>query len=161
VRTAAPIGEKPHNLADAPERWDGQWVYAGGALTAKIHDASNGVLSIAWIETEGPAFTCKTARVHVRDSGPWTYASLREDGDEKDGYLWARVRLSDRTLIAWMPDAGRFRQLVADGALPGATNRHEVTLGELAPRHYELLRNTSNPPPFVWDEPLIFIRSSE
>jgi len=160
VRSPRPIGEKPTNLADRQDRWAGTWLHSDGSIQVGVEDASNGVLRLAWIDSQGGGdFTCRTARLYLRDSGPWTYASLREVGAEpEDGYVFGRVMHRGKTILAWMPDYDRFRELVNSGVLPGTTGANSVVLGELVPAHYERLRSDSNGVLFVWDSPLIFQR---
>ena len=162
VYTSRPIGDRPLNIADNKEAWEGAWLHSDGAITVKVVDGSNGVLRVGWVEKEEEGLKYESADVYLREHGKWKFASMRPAGEaETNRYLWARIGGRGSQMLLWPPDPGKFRRLVLNGSLPGSTNGSNVVLGPLGSNHLDLIASETNGVLFVWDEPLVLFKLSK
>ena len=156
VRVATPLGETPVALAAA--EWDGMWVNQQGTLFIKVVDAANGRLQLAWPKDEANRLSLESTEVVLRQSGDWTFASLKMNPEDKL-YIWARIKKDEYGIVIWLPDPKKFAGLVREGRLPGkADEKDNVVLGELTPAHMKLITSGEKGILLKWENPLILIR---
>ncbi len=173
VYTSKPIGEKPKNLIHEVAEWEGTWINSKGeAFQVKVKDPANGVLQTVGIEEKENKPTLKEYKIHLRESGKWCFASIKLDeftGEkitdekfkDKEFYFWARISKEDRQVIFWAPDADKFKELVKNGNLPGKIEGNETYLGDLEPKHMELITSSSNGVLLDWENPAVFTKMSK
>lgn len=162
VYSPVPVGDKPTNIEDTSEEWQGTWVHPAGALYIKVMDAANGVLKVAWIDDRQGDLVLDTASVFLRDGGGWTFASIMPGGATDDTpYLWGRIEMGKRLAIFWMPDVDKFEALVREGKIPGEVEGNDVVLGRLTSSHLELIASETSGVLFDWEEPLVLMKSGE
>jgi len=163
VYTSKPIGEKPKNLIHEVAEWEGTWINSkGDAYQVKVKDPANGVLQAAGIEEKENKLELKEYTIHLRESGKWCFASSRVDEvKDKELYSWARISKEDRQVIFWAPDVNKFKELVKKGQLPGKLEENAVLLGELGPKHMELITSGSNGVLLDWENPTVFTKMSK
>ena len=155
VITEQPMGEKP--LAVTADDWEGTWIHPEATGRIKVVDPEKGLLRVAWLE-EGSS-DLESARVHLRESGSWIFASVKDEGSsESVRYFWARVKQENGQIVVWDPSVKRFKQLVEEGKLPGVIKNGSVILGDLKPEHYVLITSGAEGVLFDWDEPGVIMR---
>jgi hypothetical protein len=158
VFTTQPIGETPWNIAANADAWEGTWNHAEGAIRVVVVDGSNGLIRIGWVEKSGKKLKCESGVVYLREAGEWAFANFQGDEwDEKDRYLWGRIERKDRVALVWGPVVDKFRQLVAEGRLPGVTN----VLSALSSNHLQLITSESEGFLFNWAEPMVFWKTAD
>lgn len=150
---------EPIGLTAAPldlEQWEGSWMAQGPdggdlmEVSLTVVNESEGELDVNWTESEKN----QTARVYLRQSGEWLFASTREEDD--DEYVWARVTKSDDAIFFWMPDVEQFKKFVEQGKLPGEAE--PLVLGTLEAAHYAFLNSSEAGVPFAWAKPGVLFR---
>jgi len=159
-----PIGEDPIKL-DAAD-WDGTWIGSDAALVIRVKDGENGILQIAWIETEGEQFIMKTGTAYVRQSSGQTLISLRDEETTTTRYLWGVLSRTDEQMVVLAPNPDKFAALLESGRLPGRidpcsndkTADCDVYLESLEPLHLELILSEEEGFLFDWSEPLVLRR---
>lgn len=169
VYTPKPIGEKPKNLTQEIAEWEGDWSNPeGDTFKIKVADPEKGILQVAGIETKDKGFELKKLTVYLRESGGWSFASVKNDeieggGDAraKDLYVWARISRDGRQLIYWQPSGEKFTELVKNGLLPGKIEDKSVLLGELETKHMEAITSGSNGVLFDWETPTVLRKISK
>ena len=165
-----PVGDKPLNIQAERDAWEGVWLMDGQIpVTVKVFDGSNGVLQVGWIQDDDDGnMELKTAAVHLREGGGWTFATLIPVGYEDDIFLWGRMVRNERQCVVWLPSVGRIRSLVDKGLLPGddgespdGTSKPGVELGTLGPDHLKLLTSDTHGVLFDWEPPFVFNKVGE
>jgi len=155
VGSEQPMGLEPASIVT--EEWDGNWVYPGGSVTVKVADQEQGLVDVAWIDTQDDDMRIKSFRVVLKRAGEWLFGSIEAD-EKNDVWLWARIDSDPRQIIFWTPDPNAFKQLVRSGKLPGRIDGDDVTLGTLQPAHFDIITGEQSGSLFVWDEPMVFMR---
>ncbi|MBI3917065.1 MAG: hypothetical protein HY322_08670 [Betaproteobacteria bacterium] len=68
-------------------------------------------------------------------------------------------------VVIWVPEAGKFGRLVADGIFPGELQGtgsslfgSDVHLGNLTPEHMVIITSEKHGVLFLWDRPLMYRR---
>jgi len=159
VYVPAPIGERPLDIEPEKQEWAGNWFHRDGAITVQVVDGPKGVLRLGWIEEVNDKLELKLMEVFLRDSGGWTYASVRDpDAKGEELYVWARLEKLKGSVTLWFPNARSFRDLVNAGKLPGTVKGNNVHLGELQASHLDALRTGQLGVPFEWESPAVFFR---
>ncbi len=149
VLSDKPIGELAFETPE--ETWNGVWMHSEGVVTIEVTNEKAGELTIAWVERQ----KLESYSVHMRRINSTIVGNIK--GPEGH-YIWARMKIDDRQIIAWLPNIDQFRQLVSDKKLPGiAPKKGDVILKDLNRDHNKLLVET-NSPLFNWSEPLILTR---
>lgn len=157
VYTRQPVGEKPMSLTATVEEWEGTWLVSDGAVTVKVKDASQGVLSIGWFEEQGNTLKQHTEDVYLRDAGDWSFASLR-DQDKPGLYVWGRIKKNNRQIFVWSPDSQKLSELVKAGTLPGTMQEGDLLLGNLGARELQILSSETHGVLFEWSDPLVLTK---
>jgi len=90
-----------------------------------------------------------------------TDAIVDPDSEMLGLHLWARARREEEQLVLWAPVPSTFRELVAEGVLPGDENeRNDIVLESLGEEALATLQGERAADLFVWDEPFALIRIS-
>jgi hypothetical protein len=156
VYTKAPVGESVVPLDAA--KWDGTWYHGKGTMELEVVDAARGVVALAWIEKKQGVVTLQQREMEVRKSGAWVFGSI-EDPKRPGHFTWARLKAREDEIIAWMPDAKKFADLVKSGVLPGRVEeKGDVVLGALAPAHMRAITSGRHGIPLHWEEPVVLMR---
>ncbi len=162
VMSQRPVGDKPVVLDKAG--WDGVWMTPQGApVMMKVKDGEKGVLKIAWIEDDKD-MTYKSYDVILLSSGRWQFANILDEenkGAKPRGYLFAKIKKEKDNIIIWLPSAEKFSDLVKKRILPGEAAKETVILGELGPQHMKTIMSEEKGVLFDWENPFIFIKTTE
>ncbi|MEE4216345.1 MAG: hypothetical protein V2I48_01950 [Xanthomonadales bacterium] len=163
VYVSSPLGDKPVVL-DAG--WAGVWLTDDGVMESSLVDGEQGLLQLAAIETGPAGPSLETAVVTLREKDGVFYAHVRDDETE-NLYHWAIVaRKSDRLIMAWYPEAKKFKSLISENKFPGSFQKpgdehnDNVILGELKPEHLEMINDPASGL-IDWKNPAVMIRVSE
>lgn len=155
-----PMGRQPADLSHVTDEWEGTWLGRDGAVTVHVADASNGLVRIAWHETRGGELQSDTADLIVREACSGLYVSVAsEDFRDPQLYTWARIKVDDGIALVWPPDVDAFAALVADAALPGATNSQGVVLEKLSDGGLETICSRERTL-LRWDAPIVFWKAA-
>lgn len=160
VYTHRPVGLTATDITAEAAEWEGTWVHPEGAFSVLVEDGSNGLIQAAWVERGGGALKHKSATVHLRDAGGWTFASAQAE-NEDDLYVWGRIEKEKRSALIWLPDVAKFKALIESGTLPGVTNGSNVILGDLSTNDFDNICSDSKQVLFDWDKPLVLWKTSE
>jgi len=158
VTSTAPLGDGPHVVR--AEDWDGTWLLGNGATcTVRVVDGEAGVLEAVVVADENGQLESHTLKVHLRDHGDWTFASIQGLIGE-DAYVWSRLYRDDEQVILWAPDAEHFADLVAVGELPGQVqgDGDDVELQPLRAEQLSSLQGGLDRGLFKWEQPIAMIR---
>ena len=163
VYSPVPVGETPADIAAEQDEWEGTWIADDGdAILVTVIDGTNGILKVDWVEKNNEDTVERTtAALYLRNSGDWTFASVLEDDDDKEPYIWGRIIRTKRQAVLWTPDTKQFKALVEEGVLPGEIDGDSVLLGTLSSNHMEWIMSESNAYLFEWDDPLVLRKSGK
>lgn len=163
VYVSKPIGETPLVLDSS---WEGSWLTDDGVVESSLVDGEQGLLQLAAIESGPEGLRLETAIVALKEKDGVIYANVRDDETEKL-YYWAIVaRKSDRFIVAWYPEAKKFKSLIAQEKFPGSLQKpgdehnDNVILGELKPEHLAMINDPASGL-VDWKDPVVMIRVSE
>ncbi len=160
VTTFYPLGAEPVELD--PEEWAGSWL---NSSDERIHftvraDAEGVLLATQEESGAGP----ERFEINVRSAAGWTYASILVDDEDvtvPEEYQWAKIKNDGELIVIWFPDAGKFKELVDRGVLPGEQSTFGLRLGLLSSEHYELIASEAEGVLFDWESPEFFRRAEE
>jgi len=152
------VGLKPHAVKS--EEWSGEWsadCSGEEKIRIEVLDEDKGIIRVVDLKT-GPGNTTQIYDCYLREAGDWIFANAALAG--KPDFYPVRVRnVEGRQIIAWFPDAEKFKQLVFEKkSLPGEWRGRDISLGLLKPEHLELIMSGKEGVVFKWDEPVILIR---
>jgi hypothetical protein len=155
VYVSRPIGDRPHVLA--PADWEGTWVAGDSTSRARIVDAAQGKLELIEAKFTDGKPKLEVTEIVISEGGDWLFATIinRENPDHNE---WARIKLKDDQLIAWLPSREGFRSLVQSGKLHGMLDDKNILLAPLTAAEIAALTAGTLGIPFVWDEPLVLRR---
>lgn len=159
VYSTQPMGVKPHVIT--PADWEGTWLHRDGTVTIMVVDAAQGMLQAGWVETKQDSLSCEQFRIHLMEYGDWIFGSV-EDPDRPGHYVWGRVKLEGRQLLAWTPDQEKITGLVKKGKLPGRVEKDgNVILGAITGKQLKQITAPSKDILFEWDAPVTLIKISK
>lgn len=155
VYVSHPIGNKPHVLT--PMDWEGTWVAGDATARARIVDASQGKLELVEAKFTNGKPKLEVTEIVISEGGDWLFATIIKR-DNSHRHEWARIKLKDDQLIAWLPSKDRFIALVRAGKLHGKLEGKNVVLESLTAAEIVALTDGTLGVPFIWDEPLVVRR---
>lgn len=86
VYSTKPMGEKAVSISAV--EWEGTWIHSEGAMTVTVIDSVNGILKVAWVETEGKELTFELSEAYLRKFGAWVFVSVPDnDNPDKSQFL--------------------------------------------------------------------------
>jgi len=122
----------------------------------KVVDSEKGFLRFASIKKSDGTLELEEIEVFLRSSGDWIFLNMKDkDNPEISQYLWGRIANKGKQIILWLPDYEKFKALIEEGKFPGEIQDDNIVLGELDPKHYELITSESIGVPFHWDDPMV------
>ena len=163
VYVSSPLGEKPVVLDPG---WEGSWLTDDGVVESSVMDGEQGLLQLAAIESGPEGLHLETVTVALKEKDGVLYANVSDD-EVENLYHWAIVdRKSDGYIVAWYPEAKKFKSLIAEEKFPGRFQKpgdehnHNVILGELKPEHLEMI---SDPASGLvdWKNPVVMIKMTD
>lgn len=160
IHSQEPVGLTPKDLSNEVEEWEGCWRNNDGTLNVFVINATNGVIRAIGFKRDGADIKQESFDVYLRETGDWIFASMKDDDNEENLFVWGRVKMEDGVFLAWAPDTEKFTKLIHDGALPGTTNGTNGVLAPLSTNHYEIISNPDSIY-FEWDDPMVFWKISE
>jgi len=158
VYTKQPVGETPKSLTTEVSQWEGTWVLRSTAITVKVKDAAQGILSIGWVEKTPSSLKQHMEDVYLRDVGSsWSFASVKDE-DKPGLYIWGRIKRQDQQIFLWGPNLGKFRELVKAGTLPGALQEEDILLGNLGAKELKIISSDTQGVLYEWAEPIVLTK---
>ena len=158
-----PFGLKqPHLDSDAIT---GTWESEGEKVCEiTVFDPTNGVLEVTINEssnTNRPKN--RTFYAYLRFGKKWHYVSvpMDEKGSSKDGYTFACYHFTPSKIVAWIPDAKKFRNLIETGVINGRIERGQLYINEVTPELIDLVESEEHGLLFDWREPLMIYKKKE
>jgi len=152
------VGQMPHVIKS--EEWSGEWsadCSGEEAIRIEVLDEDKGIIRIVDLKTSHGNKT-EEYDCYLREAGNWIFANVALRG-QSDFYPVRVKNVEGREIIAWFPDAEKFKQLVFEKkSLPGEWRGRDISLGLLKPEHIELIISGKEGVLFKWDEPAILIR---
>ncbi len=142
------------------EDWKGVWLNKEATVSIKVVDGCNGLIKIAWVDWKDNEAKLECFEVQLRKSEKWVFGNVKDpDGNSKNLYLWAPIKLSGDMLIYWRPIAEKFKELGKSGKLPcREEGKSDCILGDLSPEHLKIITSQSEGPLFDWEDPFVFVR---
>ena len=147
--------------------WDGTWRNEDVAVQVKVMDDRQGILKVAWFESENRDLLPETMRLQITKGENWRYANVLEGSIYKDlaKYGWGRIQKEGERILFWYPNAERFGQDVRSGALDGQVHEEKkehqpgfwVQLKDSGSRIVDQVES-GGAEYFLWDKPLTFIK---
>lgn len=163
VLVPEPLGEKPVVLDSS---WEGSWLTNDGVVKISVLNSEQGLLQFAAIESGPEGMSLDIHNVILKQKDDVVYASTRDD-EVENLYHWAIVdRESDSQILAWGPDAERFKLLISEEKFPGRFQKpgdehnDNVVLGELKPEHMEMINDPASGL-IDWKSPIVMIKLSD
>jgi hypothetical protein len=156
VTSSHPVGEKAA-LIDVAD-WEGQWCFpqqSDGALVIEVTNHQQARLKLTTVTDDGKAIPASTG--FLRSVGADSFLSISTNGMD---YFWFRVENRQDSIVVWLPDASKFRQLVKAGALPGRSTDGVVKLQKLSSQHIALITSEEEGVLFDWKNPWVLHRVS-
>jgi hypothetical protein len=137
IYSEQPLGERVAVLN--PQEWNGVWLGSDGKLTGLlVTDSDKGMMvggSPCDPTSGGPP-------AQMRQSESWFF--LVEKGGELYSTTAAFFRIG-KTLLVYLVDQERVKELLEQGALPGRVDNNRVILGALGSEHYQILLASKHP----------------
>jgi hypothetical protein len=157
VYATHPVGEAPVPLRAAD--WDGTWFNKDGALTLKVEDEGAGRIRMAYVEWGDQGPRLESHEIQLLRSGNATFASVKEAEENGQAlYVWARIKREGNLMLAWIPNAERFKAACRDGRFPCREKDEDIALGELTADHLKILASEEEGSLYGWDEPVVLMR---
>ncbi len=170
VYSPVPVGE-PVDLSGEVEKWEGIWMQDGEAsFKVKVLDAERGLLRITSVDPEED----EVMDLLITGHGDWMFANLPHNWEEKnvkateaERYIWGRLVKDNHTALVWVPDDGKFVELVKAGVLPGTVDARgstrpitpsDVHLDPLNADHLDRIASETNGLLFIWHSPMVFMK---
>ncbi len=156
VFTPAPLGNTVVQLE--PEEWQGTWLAPDMVVITTVLDKDKGRLQAAWVERGKDGASLEVVESLIRTSGDMMFANIRDDNENGEPrYVWLSLDKDENHFTVWSPNLEQFRLAIADGSLPGKETDDGVVLGELEPKHLEMIIDPATGL-LNWKDPGVFVR---
>jgi hypothetical protein len=143
----------------------GTWLSEGEeACQITVYDPTNGILEVTINESSDPSRPKhRIFFAHLRFGKKWHYVSvpMDEDGSSKDGFTFACYHFTPSRIVAWIPDAKKFRQLIETGVIDGRIERGQLYINEVTPDLIDLVESEEHGLLFDWREPHMIYKKKE
>ncbi len=159
VVTSAPLGETP--VAVSEDDWEGIWGGAEETYIIQVIDEETGELLVSELDPEESPPEIDPMEIQLSKVGDWYFGNWEEEPGE---FSWFRVSRSGASIIVWIADSDRFKELVNQGVLPGevrsqgGSESDKIFIGHLTEEHLNIITESTEGVLFSWDEPLLLHR---
>ena len=159
-----PLSENPEPIDQ--EKLEGTWVLNDEVFHVKF--GSNGVAQIAGVEWESNQFHIVHAEVIVTKGDKHNFLSVRRQEDGRwmgDYYFLSYMFAENGDLVAWVPNANVFKNLIKEKELQGVITEGKystsVSITNSPLKLLKLINDPENLKLFEYTEPTIIRKISE
>ncbi len=159
-----PVGDKPRNLTQEKDTWEGTWVHGEGAITLAVTDAEHGRMQVAWFEKKQDSLVPSLHEVELRTFDKWTFANVKDR--ESGRYVFARIETKDRQMVVYVPQVAAWTKLIRDKQVPGtlkprsdaSRGEPEATLAPLSAKDLAFITSSDRAALFASQPPTAFVK---
>jgi len=151
-------------MGNAPQQikaddWNGTWITKDGCVVVKVTNPEKGQLIAALIESEKDGLKLKKYDIELRGTNNFIFLNIKADKEnDKQLYIWGKIRKEGKEAVVWGTDTGKFRDLVNAGKLPGKIKDKDVYLEALNEEQRKFIESEENALLFNLNHPSVFYR---